>query len=104
MAKITILKKRKKSGKVLLTELVPFSRPELKDPKLVVETLLECIRTGDIDSFREVLVVHFLTVNKTHFSKKTGLGRRTLYALIDNKKEFNPELSTISAIIKAIAS
>lgn len=45
-----------------------------------------------------------MTVNKTDFAKKAGLGRRTLYALIDSKKEFNPGLSTISAIIQSIAA
>lgn len=82
----------------------PFASKELKDAKLVVDTLLDCIRSGDIESFREVLVAHLMTVNKTDFAKKSGLGRRTLYALIDSKKEFNPELSTISAIIQSIAA
>lgn len=82
----------------------PFASKELKDAQLVVDTLLECIRSGDTDSFREVLVAYLMTVNKTDFAKKAGLGRRTLYALIDSNKEFNPELSTISAIIQSIAA
>lgn len=82
----------------------PFASKELKDARLVVDTLLDCIRTGDSASFREVLLAHLMTVNKTDFAKKAGLGRRTLYALIDSKKEFNPELSTISAIIQSIAA
>lgn len=82
----------------------PFASKELKNAKLVVDTLLDCIRSGDNELFREVLLAHLMTVNKTDFAKKAGLGRRTIYALIDSKKEFNPELSTISAIIQSIAA
>jgi DNA-binding phage protein len=82
----------------------PFSSKELKDPHLVAETLLECIKTGDIESFREVLMAHLMTVNKAAIAKKAGIGRRTLYDLIDLKKDFNPELSTISALIRALAA
>lgn len=87
-----------------LREHVPFASEELKNSHLVAETLLECIKTGDIDSFREVLTAHLMTVNKVHIAKKAGIGRRTLYDLIDPKKEFNPELSTISAVIRALAA
>lgn len=83
---------------------VPFKSNELKDVKLVIDTLLECIKTGDIETFREVLMVHLMTVNKVKLAKKAGIGRRTLYDLVDPKKEFNPELSTISAIIQALAA
>lgn len=66
--------------------------------------MLECIKSGDVDSFRDVLVAHLMTVNKVAIAKKAGIGRRTLYDLIDPKKEFNPELSTISAVIRALAA
>lgn len=104
MGKVVTSKKRKKLKAKYLTVRTPFSSKELKDRNLVVETLLDCIRIGDIDSFREVLFAHLMTVNKTNFAKKSGLGRRTLYALIDNKKEFNPELSTLTAIFQSIAA
>jgi DNA-binding phage protein len=82
----------------------PFASRELKNSKLVIDTLLECIRTGDIESFREVLTAHLMTMNKTKIAAKSGIGRRTLYDLMDSKKEFNPELSTISAIIQSLAA
>jgi DNA-binding phage protein len=43
-------------------------------------------------------------MNKTAIAKKAGIGRRTLYDLMDPTKEFNPELSTISAVIKSLAA
>jgi DNA-binding phage protein len=45
-----------------------------------------------------------MTVNKTNFAKKAGIGRRTLYDLMDPKKVFNPELTTISALIRSLAA
>jgi DNA-binding phage protein len=86
-----------------LKEHEPFVSPELKDSKIVVEALLECLREGDVESFREVLTAHLMTTNKSLIAKKAKLGRRTLYDLMDPTKKFNPELSTVSAIIHALA-
>lgn len=104
MRKTATSDKRKKLGTKSLKAHVPFASKELKNPHLVAETLLECIKTGDVESFREVLIAHLMTVNKVEIAKKAGIGRRTLYDLIDPKKEFNPGLSTISAVIRALAA
>lgn len=104
MAKTVTSKKQKRSVTKSLKAYKPFKSKELKDVKLVIETLLDCIKTGDLNSFREVLVAHLMTVNKMSLASKAGIGRRTLYDLIDPKKEFNPELSTVSAVIKALAA
>jgi len=87
-----------------LTAHEPFTSKELKNAKLVIKTLLDCIRIGDTESFREVLTAHLMTVNKTKVAQKAGIGRRTLYDLMAPKREFNPELSTISAIIQSLAA
>lgn len=104
MAKQKILKKPKRSEKKLLKAYEPFTSKELQDSNLIVETLLECIKTGDLDTFQELLIAHLMTTNKSAIAKKAGIGRRTLYDLLDLKKEFNPELSTISAVIRALAA
>jgi len=104
MRKTVISGKRRKSATKFLTVHEPFTSKELKDSHLIAETLLDCIRTGDLGAFREVLVSHLMTVNKVAVAKKAGLGRRTLYDLIDPKKNFNPELSTVSAVIRALAA
>ena len=83
---------------------VPFKSEILKDSKVVTNALLDCIRLDDLGSFRELLTAHLMTVNKMELARKAGIGRRTIYDLIDPKKDFNPELSTIAAIIKAIAA
>lgn len=82
----------------------PFASKELKDPTLVMETLLECIKTGDLETFREVLASHLMSVNKADVAKRAGIARRTLYDMIDPDKEFNPELSTVSAVMRALAA
>lgn len=87
-----------------LKEHVPFSSRDLQDSKLVSEALLDCVKSGDLDSFREVLIAHLMTANKSEIAKKAGIGRQTLYDLMDPDKEFNPELSTISALIRALAA
>ncbi|MBI2521541.1 MAG: hypothetical protein HYV97_14080 [Bdellovibrio sp.] len=104
MRKTATSGKQKKFATKSLRAHEPFASRELKDSHLVAETLLECIRTGDLDAFREVLMSHLMTVNKVAVAKKAGIGRRTLYDLIDPKKEFNPELSTVSAVIRALAA
>lgn len=104
MAKTATSKKRKGSGKKYLREYVPFTSPELRDPKIVSEALLECIKTGDLEAFRDVLASYLITANKMELAKKAGLGRRTLYDILDPKKKFNPELSTVSAVIRALAA
>jgi len=95
MRKAGTSKKQRKSGMKFLKEHEPFASKELKNPHLVAETLLECIKTGDVESFREVLMAHLMTVNKVAIAKKAGIGRRTLYDLIDPKKEFNPSFQPL---------
>ncbi len=95
---------KKRPSAKSLTEHVPFSSPELKNSKVASEALLECIRTGDLDSFRDVLTSYLMTANRAALAKKAGLGRRTLYDILDPKKKFNPALSTVSAVIRALAA
>lgn len=104
MARKTTSKKVKVSETRSLRVYDPYASKTLKNSKLVSEVLLDCIKTGDLDSFREVLVGHLLVSNKTKIAKTAGIGRRTLYDLLDPKKKFNPELSTISAVIRALAA
>ena len=85
-----------------MTEYEAFSSELLKNPETVAEALLDCIRFGDMESFREVLAAHLETVNKADFARKTGIGRRTIYDLIDPETDFNPRLSTVSAIMEEL--
>ncbi len=103
MAKTSAPKKQKNLGKKSLVAHVPFTSSELKDSKLVSDTLLECIRTGDLDAFREVLASHIMSANKLQLAKKTGIGRRTLYDILDPTINFNPALATVCAIMRGLS-
>lgn len=82
----------------------PQKSAELRSIKWVSEALVQCLETGDMAAFREVLAAHILTVNKSKLAADSGLGRRTIYDLLDPNKEFNPSLQTISSLLRALAS
>ena len=99
-------KQPKRTLKKPLSSQIPFAvlkNAEPKNSKLVSQTLLECIRIGDVDSFREALASHIVSSNKLRLAKKTGLGRQTLYDILDPKRTFNPALSTVAAIFRGLA-
>jgi DNA-binding phage protein len=66
------------------------------------EVLAEALMNNDLETFQDVLTVHIRTVSKSKLAAKTRIGRQTLYDLIDEEKEFNPTLSTLGSILKAI--
>lgn len=103
MAKQILSKKKKPAQKKPLIADSLSSDAESKDTKVVSDTLLECIRVGDVDSFRSVLATYIVSCNKLRFSKRTGLGRQTLYDILDPTKSFNPALATVSAIMREIS-
>jgi DNA-binding phage protein len=78
-------------------------KKSLQNPKEVLETLLHCLSINDIEAFQDVLIAYLMHTSKTDLARKTKLGRRTLYDLLDRKKPFNPTLSTIGPLFKALA-
>ena len=76
----------------------------LRNKKLVLETLLDCLVRNDVDSFRDVLVAHLRTVSKSKLARETKLGRQTLYDLLDENKPFNPTLTTLGSIFEKLAA
>lgn len=85
-----------------LKAFVPNDKLLLKK-KLVAEVLVDALIENDIETFKDVLISHLRTVSKTELAKATGLGRRTLYDLMENKN-FDPRLSTLSALLSKIAA
>lgn len=102
MAKIKTLKKQKKSPISTLKEFKPNPKL-LLDKKLVASVLVDAILENDIDTFRDVLISHLRTLSKTELAKSTGLGRRTLYDLMD-AESFDPRISTLSSLLSKIAA
>lgn len=75
-----------------------------KDAKKIKAILIEALMEDDLETFKDVLIAHIRAMSKTQLSTKSKLGRQTLYDLIDEDKEFNPTLSTLGSILKAIAA
>jgi len=101
MDKAKTSKKPKVSSKKAFKEFKP-STALLLNKKLVAEVLVDCLLKNDTQTFQDVLVSHLRTLSKTDLAKQTGLGRRTLYDLIEGKN-FDPRLSTLSALLSKIA-
>jgi DNA-binding phage protein len=102
MTRVTTTKKQKESKKKSLLEHIPSRNPG-QHSKLASDTLLEYIKTGDLGSFRKVLASHIMNTNKVELARKSGLGRQTLYDLIDPNHNFDPALSTVAAVIRGLA-
>lgn len=103
MGKHKISRKRKGSSMNGFTKHDPYPK-QLTDVKVIKKVLFEALMQDDIETFTDVLVAHLRTCSKLGLAKKTGLGRQTLYDLINGKREFNPSLKTLGAILKSIAA
>jgi len=102
MAKTKISTKRKKSSLNSLKEHEVFSG--FKDPKKVKQVLIDALMENDVDTFRDVLVAYLRAHSKTKLSADTGLGRQTIYDLIDESKPFNPTFETLGTILEKLAA
>ena len=104
MGKHSTSRKQKKSSRAT-NGFIPWKpSPLLADREKVVQVLAELLLEGDLESFRDVLIAHLRITSKMELVRKTGVGRRTLYDLMDPKKKFDPKLSTLSALLQKIAA
>ncbi len=107
MGKTKILKgpksSLKKSKKIILQ---PFEvrDPKLIDPELLKSILIEAIMEGDMEMLKDAVVGIIRLNKKSDLIKKTKLGRQTLYDLINDKREFNPTIKTLSALLQVFAA
>ena len=102
MAKAKTSKKQKSSLPDGFSEYVP-SKKLLLDKKKIAEILVDSILQNDMDAFRDVLISHLRTLSKTKLAQQTGLGRQTLYDLMESEN-FDPRLSTLGALLSKIAA
>src|SRR6187431_213531 len=103
MAKTKTLKKPKR---FLKNTLVPYKFNEalFNNHEAVKEILLESLSNGDIETFRDVLIAFLKAQSMTEFSKKSGLGRQTIYDMLKKPKDFDPQVSTVAKIMNALAA
>ena len=97
------LPKPKKLKTSSLREHTAFTSKELKRKKNVIESLNECIKSNDLNSFREVLAAHMITKHKSRIAKKAGIDQTTLYKLLDLKTDFDLEPAKAFNLIEALS-
>ena len=105
MGKAKTLKKPKKSSKksepVVLHKYVA-NKPQ--DPGILREFLIEAIFEDDVEQLADAIIAMLRQANKAEVIRKSGLGRRTIYDIIEGKREFNPSIRTLSSLLKAFAA
>jgi DNA-binding phage protein len=79
-----------------------FSARPFGNTTLIKEIIIEAMTNNDLDTVEDVLIAYLKASSKSKLARLTGLGRQTLYDLIDRKKEFNPTLKTFGTILQAI--
>ncbi|NDG84811.1 MAG: hypothetical protein EBX52_07220 [Proteobacteria bacterium] len=82
----------------------PYANPDLTDKRIVRAILIEALAEGDLDTFQDVLVGYLRTSSKLGLSRNCGIGRTTLYDLMNPEKPFNPTLETIGKIFEDLAA
>lgn len=107
MGKVKTLGKPKKSLKKLrAVALHPHKilDESILDKETLKSILIEALMDGDMDTLKDVLITQIRMQNKAELVRKSKLGRQTLYDLMDDKREFNPTLKTLSSLLKSIAA
>jgi len=59
---------------------------------------------NDLEAFQDVLIAYLRISAKAQLSRKTKIGRTTLYDLMDPDKPFNPTLETLGKIFEELAA
>ena len=72
----------------------------LANKSFVWTALIECLRDGDVEEFKDILRAHYEAVNTTQALKRTGLSKRTFYSAL--APEGNPSLDTVMKMIAGL--
>ena len=76
------------------------SSKELADVDFVSQALIQAMKDGDADAFKEILGAHLSATNKEKFSAKAKIPKRTLFRMISPGG--NPTLENIVRIVHAL--
>ena len=71
------------------------------DPEMVSQALIQSLKDGDSEAFKEILAAHLSVTNKDEFSEKSSISRRTLFRMLS--PEGNPTLDNIARIVHALS-
>ena len=74
----------------------------LKDKRYVAKALIESLKDGDTEAFKEILRSYLDVVNKSKFAEKTKISERTLYRMVS--EDGNPTLDNIARVVHALCA
>lgn len=77
------------------------SSKELADVEFVSQALIQALKDGDADAFKEILGAHLSITNKESFSKKAKIPKRTLFRILSPRG--NPTLENVARIVHALS-
>ena len=75
-------------------------KESLKDPDFVFQALIQALKDGDSEAFKEILSAHLEVINKEQFSKRAKLPKRTLFRMLS--PEGNPTLDNVAKVVHAL--
>lgn len=93
------LKASKKNTQGLI-EVNPKEHFNRMSPKDLLNVLMECIDTGDYESFKEILEAYLRVHNKVGIANKMGVSRSTLYNMVS--KNGNPTIENIIKLYQVV--
>lgn len=76
------------------------SKKVLSDHESVSLALMDCLKQGDSDSFKEILSAYLEVVNKAAFAKKAGIPERTLFRMLTPGG--NPTLENLARVFSVL--
>lgn len=76
-------------------------KKSLSDHDAVMQALMECLKLGDADGFKEILSAYLEVVNKATFAKRAGIPERTLFRMLT--PEGNPTLENLAKVFSVLA-
>ncbi len=83
--------------------ITPYSPSErLRDKRYIADALMESLKDGDTEAFKEILGAHLEAVNKAEFAERTQIPKRTLYRMVS--KRGNPTLDNIAKVVHALTA
>ena len=75
-------------------------KENLKDPDFIYRALMNALKEGDSQSFKEILSAHLEVINKEAFSKRAHIPKRTLFRILS--PEGNPTLENVAKLVYAL--
>lgn len=73
---------------------------KLRDVEFISKALMDCLWSGDMAAFKEIVKAHYEAVNTAKALRGIGLSKRTFYEAVSPKG--NPRLDTVAKIIQGL--